>query len=187
MLAGIKGAAGCRSRVLQAANAIHGRCFSLSAVSTSIQEEEQYLAAVAERFQEAPETAAKSLADSLSSQHRAILLEALGSEAQRVPKEYADKLFKEADTTAPLQQLDKYEMIIRLLEYLATAFRNHSEHISLCTREEFVKALKLDRQLTATANAGSTDAPTLGMCTSVALAAGLPFVGFGFLDNFIMV
>lgn len=25
------------------------------------------------------------------------------------------------------------------------------------------------------------------MCSSVALAAALPFVGFGFLDNFIMV
>ena len=54
-------------------------------------------------------------------------------------------------------------------------------------REEFIKALKLDRQLTATAKAGSTDPPTFAMCASVALAAALPFVGFGFLDNFIMV
>jgi len=54
-------------------------------------------------------------------------------------------------------------------------------------REEFIKALQLDRQLTATAKAGSTESPTLSMCASVALAAALPFVGFGFLDNFIMV
>lgn len=45
----------------------------------------------------------------------------------------------------------------------------------------------LDRQLAAAAEATSTEAPTLAMCSSVALAAALPFVGFGFLDNFIMV
>ena len=54
-------------------------------------------------------------------------------------------------------------------------------------REEFKKALMLDRQLTAAASASSADPPTLAMCSSVALAAALPFVGFGFLDNFIMV
>ena len=124
MLASIKAAAACRSQFSQVACSSLGRSLSLSAVSTSIQEEEQYLAAVAERFQESPETAARSLADSLSSQHRVILLEALGSEAQRVPKEYADKLFKEVDTSAPLQQLDKYEMITWLLAHLASAFRD---------------------------------------------------------------
>jgi len=127
---------------------------------SGLREEEQYLAAVADRFHAAPESAAKLLADSLSSQHRALLLQALGNEAQRVPRAYADKLFREADTDAPLQQLDK---------------------------EEFIKALQLDRQLTATAKAGSTESPTLSMCASVALAAALPFVGFGFLDNFIML
>lgn len=54
-------------------------------------------------------------------------------------------------------------------------------------REEFAKALSLDRQFAAAAKASSTEPPTLAMCGSVALAAALPFVGFGFLDNFIMV
>ena len=45
----------------------------------------------------------------------------------------------------------------------------------------------LDRQLAAAAKATSTEPPTLAMCGSVALASALPFVGFGFLDNFIMV
>ncbi|DBA94721.1 TPA: hypothetical protein ACH3X1_002276 [Trebouxia sp. C0004] len=136
------------------------RSFSLSGTSSGLREEEKYVAAITDRFHASPESAAKLLADSLTSQHRALLLQALGNEAQRVPRAYADKLFREADTDAPLQQLDK---------------------------EEFIKALQLDRQLTATAKAGSTESPSFSMCTSVALAAALPFVGFGFLDNFIMV
>ncbi|KAL3160846.1 hypothetical protein ABBQ38_009250 [Trebouxia sp. C0009 RCD-2024] len=129
-------------------------------MSTTTQQEELYLAAVTERFRNAPASAARSLADSLSNQQRAILLEALGSKAASAPRDYLDKLFQEVDTSAPLQQLDK---------------------------EEFAKALKLDRQLTAAATASSTEPPTLAMCSSVALAAALPFVGFGFLDNFIML
>jgi len=62
----------------------------------------------------------------------------------------------------------------------------HRQDVAAC-REEFVKALQLDRQLTATAKFGSTESPSFSMCASVALAAALPFVGFGFLDNFIMV
>ena len=103
-----KAAALFGSRSLPICKLLDVRLCSVSAMSTTIQQEEQYLATVAERFQEAPESAAKSLADSLSNQHRAILLEALGSEAQRAPRDYVDKLFKEADTSAPLQQLDKY-------------------------------------------------------------------------------
>ena len=61
----------------------------------------------------------------------------------------------------------------------------HAGHGSC--REEFVEALKLDRQLTGTAKVGSTDPPSFRMCISVMLAAGVPFVGFGFLDNSIMV
>ena len=119
MLASIKAAAALRSRVPRAFHSSRGPLLSLSAVSTSIQEEEQYLAAIAERFQEAPEAAAKSLADSLSSQHRGILLETLGSEAQRVPRGYVDKLFREADTNAPLQHLDKYGVIISTLDHVS--------------------------------------------------------------------
>ena len=62
-----------------------------------------------------------------------------------------------------------------------------TESSSFICREEFAKALMLDRQLAAAAKATSTEPPTLAMCSSVALAAALPFVGFGFLDNFIMV
>ena len=62
-----------------------------------------------------------------------------------------------------------------------------TESSSCICREEFAKALMLDRQLAAAAKATSTEPPTLAMCSSVALAAALPFVGFGFLDNFIMV
>ena len=106
--ASFQAAAAFRSRSLPISQSLHGHIHSVSAVSISPQQEQQYLAAFAERFQEAPETAAKSLVDSLSTQHRSILLEALGSEAKGVPKAYLDKLFQEADTSAPLQQLDKY-------------------------------------------------------------------------------
>ena len=106
--ASVKAAAAFRLRSLPIPQALHGHIYSMSAMCTSTQQEQQYLAAFAERFQEAPETAAKSLVDSLSSQHRSILLEALGSEAKGVPKAYLDKLFRDADTSAPLQQLDKY-------------------------------------------------------------------------------
>lgn len=54
-------------------------------------------------------------------------------------------------------------------------------------RQEFTDAMKLDRQLTAAKEAGSAELPSWGTCTSVAIAAGVPFVGFGFLDNGIMV
>lgn len=77
-------------------------------MSTTTHQEESYLAAVTERFHKSPESAAKSLADSLSNQHRVILLEALGNKAAGAPKDYLDKLFREVDTSAPLQQLDKY-------------------------------------------------------------------------------
>lgn len=87
---------------------------------TSTQQKEQYLAAVAERFQEAPETAAKSLVDSLSCQHRSILLEALGSQANGIPRAYVDKLFQEADKNPPLQQLDKYACTVSCCLFLAT-------------------------------------------------------------------
>lgn len=160
MLCQIKAATALRTRLPQLVELSGRRVYSVSGLTSGLREEEQYLAAIVDRFHAAPESAAKSLADSLSSHHRAVLLQALGSEAQRVPRAYVDKLFREADTNAPLQQLDK---------------------------EEFIKALKLDRQLTATAKAGSTDPPTFAMCASVALAAALPFVGFGFLDNFIML
>lgn len=106
--ASVKAAAAFRFRSLPIFQSLNGHCDPVSAMSTSTQQEQQYLAALAERFQEAPETAAKSLVDSLSSQHRSILLEALGSEAKSVSKAYLDKLFQEADTSAPLQQLDKY-------------------------------------------------------------------------------
>lgn len=105
--ASVKAAAAFRLRSLPIPQSLHGH-YSVSAMCTSTQQEQHYLAAFAERFQEAPETAAKSLVDSLSSQHRSVLLEALGSEAKGVSKAYLDKLFQEADTSAPLQQLDKY-------------------------------------------------------------------------------
>lgn len=106
--ASVKAAAAFRFRSLPISQSLYGHSYSVAAMSTCTQQEQQYLAAFAERFQEAPETAAKSLVDSLSTQHRSILLEALGSEAKSVPKAYLDKLFQEADTSAPLQQLDKY-------------------------------------------------------------------------------
>lgn len=80
-------------------------------MSTTAQQEELYLAAVTERFKDAPQSAARSLADSLNNQQRAILLEALGNKAASAPREYLDKLFREVDTSAPLQQLDKYACI----------------------------------------------------------------------------
>ncbi len=107
MLSRIRAAAHLQTRVSKLVEQSGRRTYSLSSLNSNLREEELYLAAIADRFHAAPESAAKSLADSLSSQHRAVLLQALGSEAQRVPKEYADKLFREADTEAPLQQLDK--------------------------------------------------------------------------------
>ena len=106
--ASVKVAAAFSSRSLPISQSLYGRIHTVSTMSTSTQQDQHYLAAFAERFQEAPETAAKSLVDSLSSQHRSILLEALGSEAKGVPQAYLDKLFQQADTSAPLQQLDKY-------------------------------------------------------------------------------
>lgn len=105
MLSRVKAAAKLQARLL--VDRPGHRTYSLSGISSGLREEEQYLAAVADRFHASPESAAKSLADSLSTQHRAVLLQALGSEAQRVPRAYADKLFREADTDKPLQQLDK--------------------------------------------------------------------------------
>lgn len=54
-------------------------------------------------------------------------------------------------------------------------------------RQEFKAAIARDRQLTATKEAGSPELPSWATCASVAVAAGVPFVGFGFLDNGIMV
>ena len=79
----------------------------MSGLNKGLREEEQYLSAVADRFHAAPESAAKLLAENLSVQHRALLLKALGSEPEPVPKAYAEKLFNEVDTSAPLQHLDK--------------------------------------------------------------------------------
>lgn len=83
------------------------RSLSLSATSSGLRDEEQYFAAIADRFHADADAAANSLANSLSSQHRAVLLKALGSEAQPVLTEYAHRLFRDADTGAPLQHLDK--------------------------------------------------------------------------------
>lgn len=81
---------------------------STSGSSSGFREEEQLAAAIGDRLSnKAPEAAAQSLVEGLSSQHRAILLAALGSEAARVPTAYVNKLFREADTAEPLQQLDK--------------------------------------------------------------------------------
>ena len=84
--------------------------YSLSTSTSSIglREEQQLAAALSDRLSSrAPEAAASALVDGLSSQHRAILLKALGSDAARTPDSYVDKLFKEADTQEPLQKLDK--------------------------------------------------------------------------------
>lgn len=116
--ASVEAAAAFRIRSLPIYRSLQGLC-SVSAMCTSTQQKEQYLAAVAEKFQEAPETAAKSLVASLSCQHRSILLEALGSQADGIPRAYVNKLFQEADTNAPLQQLDKYACTVSCCFFLA--------------------------------------------------------------------
>ena len=103
-----KAAAACCLRVRPLPCLFDG---SLSTMSTTTQQEELYLATVTERFHQAPESAARSLADSLSNQQRAILLKALGNKAADAPRDYLDKLFQEVDTSAPLQQLDKYAYV----------------------------------------------------------------------------
>lgn len=118
--ASVEAAAAFRVRSLPISRLLQGHLCSVSAMCTSTQQKEQYLAAVAERFQEAPETAAKSLVDSLSCQHRSILLEALGSQANGIPRAYVDKLFQEADKNPPLQQLDKYACTVSCCLFLAT-------------------------------------------------------------------
>ncbi len=58
---------------------------------------------------------------------------------------------------------------------------------TLC-RAELKEALELDRVLAS--NAGGQDKtskPSMRTLASIALAVGLPFIGFGFFDNFIMV
>lgn len=72
------------------------------------QDQQQLAAALTDCLSSsAPEAAASGVVEGLSSQHRAILLQALGNEAANTPESYVDKLFQEADTQGPFHQLDK--------------------------------------------------------------------------------
>lgn len=58
---------------------------------------------------------------------------------------------------------------------------------TLC-RAELKEALELDRVLASSAGGqDKTSKPSMRTLASIALAVGLPFIGFGFFDNFIMV
>ncbi len=55
-------------------------------------------------------------------------------------------------------------------------------------RGELKAALELDRLVSSgTGGAEQAGKPSLRTLGAVALAVGLPFIGFGFFDNFIMV
>lgn len=85
------------------------RDLSTSASSSVLREDQRQLAAALTEClsSSAPEAAASGLIEGLSNQHRSILLQALGSDATKTPESYVNKLFEEADTRGPFQQLDK--------------------------------------------------------------------------------
>jgi len=144
-------------------------------------------AAVRAHFEAAgPLAASHALVDALGPAHRGVLLRALTSaeaavaggggagaapptpphaDPHRLPisQLYADTLFAAADTRGPYGALDRGE--------LADALRRHE---------------------TATAVAAAAARPPLTPLTprtlaALAAAAGLPFVGFGFVDNAVML
>jgi hypothetical protein len=75
---------------------------------------------------------------------------------------YADALFAAADTRGPFGSLDRGE--------LAAALRAHERTAAA-----------------AAARPAPTTPLTPRALASLALAAGLPFIGFGFVDNFVML
>ncbi|KAK9816918.1 hypothetical protein WJX72_007080 [[Myrmecia] bisecta] len=126
--------------------------------------EEDIGAAVANSFRSSPDAAAQSIVDSLASTDRAVLLSALAAkqapDANNLGSAYVQQLFKHADTAAPFGSL---------------------------AESELRAALEADRAQAAAAGTGNVSVPSLRSLAVVAIAAGVPFVGFGFLDNLIMI
>lgn len=124
---------------------------------------------MAASFRKRPQESARQIAEALSMDERLVLLREIGrhgvpesakASIGGIDDKYLKQLFDSADTNAPKGLLDK---------------------------EELRAALGIDRALNGTKDTGATCTPPAAALALMALSAGIPFVGFGFMDNAIML
>lgn len=138
---------------------------------------------LAKAFARAPQDTSKSIVDALDTEQRLALARALldggvslGGSQGKLDEAYVAGIFETADVHHPKGLLDRYQVC------RACAYTEHCVH-----RNELRRALDLHRELNpATAKEQPVELTATGL-SMIALAAGIPFIGFGFMDNALMV
>ncbi|CAG9464540.1 unnamed protein product [Pedinophyceae sp. YPF-701] len=136
---------------------------------------------VARALQRNPDEAASAVAASLTPRQRRALIAALRqstiADAVYGSSSYVDYLFDSSDGDATPASKDG----ALNKEEFARALRMHQELVGAAESQQTAT------QATMAPPPGTEATPSLGSLTTYAVARGMPFVGFGLMDNFLMI